>query len=619
MRRRLLLGFVAALLMLVGLSLYVSLPVARELAAARAVLSRSMGDVGREDIAVAKRHLVEANRHLSGTAPALLRLVPVVRQNIGAIDDVVDAAIPVLTDAERLTRTLEAMANRDLVTDGRVRLELIEELEKPLGDQARSLSQLSATLEQSESGWLLPPLWDSVAAMGARVDQLHASAKTSARLVEVVGPIFGADEPRRYLVILINNAELRGTGGILSGLGTLEANDGALELGDFNYFGDLVDDPPRRVPAPEDFEARFSRYFANSTEWVNVTASPDVPDVALVASRLYELKTGIETDGAIVIDPRGIAALMPADAELAAPRGLGTLSKEELPRFIYSDSYALIDDQDQRRNAVLKVGSAAFDEAIKSGLGSRQALADAADAVGGEHIRVVSFERAEQQALNDAGISGELTPDTNDSVFITVQNLGADKLDYWMHRSVAHACDVASSALARCFTEVELTNNAPTGLPPYVVQPKPVYALYRGFVEVYVPKAATLTAVELNGKAAQFYEEHEESRTALGMYFSTRRGETSTVTVGYELPLDDPYSLTVTPQPLTSDASLRVRIAGADGWLIEGPGTITRDGASLEYSGKLASTHEWRSFKDDRRGLPAIWNSLKRFWSEPVF
>jgi hypothetical protein len=436
--------------------------------------------------------------------------------------------------------------------------------------------------------------------------------------VDIIAPMLGAEEPRRYLVILINNSELRGAGGILSGLGTLEARDGSLDLGDFNYFGDLADDPPRLVPAPADFEARFARYFANSTEWVNVTASPDVPDVALVASRLYKLATGIETDGAIIVDPRGIAALMPSDARLSAPGGRGTISKDDLPRFIYSESYALVEDQDRRRKAVLQLGSAAFKESIEGGLRDRDALEDAGAAVRGQHIRVVSFDPAEQDVLEDVGAAGELTPRTVDNVLVTVQNLGADKLDYWMRRSVAHTCEVLSQDLARCLTEVELTNNAPEGLPLYVVQAKRVYGLYRGFIEIYVPRAAELTGVELNGEAAEFYREHEESRTALGMYFRTRPKETSTAAVSYDLPLEAPYTLAVIPQPLPVDASLRVVIAGRSGWRIEGPGGTDAERARISYSGPLDATHEWRSVRDNKRGLSAIWSSLETFLTEPL-
>ncbi|MDQ4029354.1 MAG: DUF4012 domain-containing protein [Actinomycetota bacterium] len=618
MKRKLLFGMVAAVLVVGGLSLYVGLPIGRELSAAQALLSQSTGHLRSKDIAVAKQHLIQANRHLAGAIPAILRLFPVVRQNIATVDDAVDAGIPALTDAERLTKTLESVEGHDLVVDGRVNLRVIERLEKPLTDQARSLSVLEATLEESESAWLVPPIWDTVEDLAARVEELRASAITSSRLVDISGSLFGADGTRRYLVILVNNAELRGAGGILSGLGTLEANDGALELGDFDYFGDLVDEPPRRVPAPADFVTRFGRYFANSTEWVNVTASPDVPDVALVASRLYELKTGITTDGAIIIDPRGIAALMPRDAELPAPRGLGTISRGELPRFVYSDSYALIDNQDRRRKAVLQLGSAAFREAIEGGLGDRQALGDAAAAVRGQHIRMVSLDRAEQDVLNDAGITGELTPTTNDNVFVSVQNLGADKLDYWMERRVTHRCEVGSD-LARCSTEAALTNNTPAGLPAYVVQPKRIYGLYRGYVEVYMPSAAKMTGVELNEGAAEFYEEEEESRTSLGMYFRTRPGETSTVTVSYELPLKQPYALTVTPQPLTRDASLSVQIDGPSGWRITGPGQTARSGTSIRYSGTLDATHQWQSVEHDKHGLSAIWAVLKRFWSKPLF
>jgi hypothetical protein len=309
---------------------------------------------------------------------------------------------------------------------------------------------------------------------------------------------------------------------------------------------------------------------------------------------------------------------MPSDARLTAPGGGGTISKDDLPRFIYSESYALIDDQDRRRKAVLHLGSAAFKESIEGGLSDRQGLENAGAAVLGQHIRVVSFDRAEQEVLEDMGAAGELTPSTIDNVLVTVQNLGADKLDYWMERSIAHTCEVLSQDLARCLTEVELKNNAPEGLPPYVVQPKRVYGLYRGYIEIYVPEAARLTGVELDGEPAEFYREQEESRTSFGMYFRTRRNEISTAAISYDLPLDEPYALTVTPQPMPVDATLSVQIAQRSGWHIEGPGQTDAEAARISFSGALDATHEWRSVRDDKRGLSAIWSRLEQFLTEPL-
>ena len=623
MKRKLILYLSAVIFVLALLALYVGVNARRELNAARGILGTSVSDLSSADILAAKEHLEAADGWLSGPPAAILRLVPVARQNLQAADAIVDAGVPVLDDADSLTAVRDALETEDLMRNGRVEVAVLDDLREPLGNQLEGLRHLEEELEDHRSGWLLPPVWDAVDDFAWRVRELRQSAEAAEATLEIARPLLGGNGRRTYLVILMNNAELRGAGGLLSAVGTISAEDGRVELGQFFYHGDIAANPHETVPAPPDFERRFGRYRANSTRWVNTSVSPDVPEVATVAARLFERVRGVHTDGALLIDARGIASLVPTGTEIPVPETDRTITGDDFTDFVYSDSYELLGGEDPRRKAaILSVGQVAFQTLLAEGGGSA-VLSKAGDAISGGHIRFVSFDAGEQEILDRLGVAGSLPTDTVDSLLVTVQNLGADKLDYWMRRSMEHECDIHDGELAHCKTVVMLTNNTPLSLSEYVSQRHSEekrnyrYGTYVGYLEVYVPEGADLTGVTLNGRAESFVPEIEDGRKSLGMHFSTNRGETTTATVSYDVDLPESgYSLEVTPQPLTSDATLEVAVSGPQDWRMSGPGT--RNEGTIRFQGNLDSALRIETRPAGRTGITALWRTLIDFWTQPL-
>ena len=99
--------------------------------------------------------------------------------------------------------------------------------------------------------------------------------------------------------------------------------------------------------------------------------SPDVPDVAAVAARLFRLKTGRSTDGVLFADPRGIQALMSESTSVRVPGTNRALTRAELPDYIYRDSYEELGGfSARRRKAILRLGERAFRTVVRRGFPS---------------------------------------------------------------------------------------------------------------------------------------------------------------------------------------------------------------------------------------------------------
>ena len=521
----------------------VLVPTRNDLISAQEILGGPLDKLTEERAEEAKRDIQSAIDRLNGVTGKLLGALPVLGANLDAVEAVAEAILPTIDAGLELKTRAEELEEAGVLIDGRVRLDAFATLEEPLAEQVETLNALEKELKEQRSPSLWPSLWQSFSDLNYDVRTIRDSADSLRSILDVIDPMLGGEEKRTYLILLLNNAELRGAGGALTGVGTLTAEDGKLKLGEFSAVHALRTAKHKTVQVPEDYK-RYNVYQANDTAtWINASYSPDVVDSAVVAARLYETVTGTATDGAIAVDPRGIAALMPGDAEIEVPLIDENVETGDLADFVYSDAYKKFDDQQERRAAILEVGARAFGAILDADLDDQDDIERVANAFSAGHIRFVPFEPDELKALNQANATGAVPELKSDGLLVAVQNRGGapdigSKMDYWAERSVSHACSLASSDEMKCLTQVSLTNDAPKGLPPYVTGLIEPYGLMRSLVEVYVPKAGEVTSVARDGEPIERITGSEGGFSSSGIYVEIPRGETSEVTVAYDLPLN---------------------------------------------------------------------------------
>lgn len=620
MKRRIVLAALGFLLVVGAGCLYVVLSVAADLRAAQRTLLENPGQLDAAEIEAARDRLDDAARTLESLPARLVGWLPIIRQNFDAIRAVAEGAPPVLTSAGELGTTIRDVLDGGVFEGGAVDLEVLVRLEGPLRAEDEALTSLIEALEVRRNGWLVPPLWSEMNDLLTRLRTLKTSTRNAADLAAITPQLLGRDEERTYLVALMNNTELRGAGGILSGVGSVTVEEGRMTLGEFSHYKELSDDPPfRKVPSPQDFEEHFGRYQADTTRWVTTTSSPDLPDVALVASRLFELTEGTKTDGVIFVDPRGLAALMPPAANLEVPTTDRSLTASELPQYVYRDAYSeLGGGVSRRRDSLIGLGRAAFDVIFKRGFSRPAVIRSAAEAFAGGHIGMVAFAPHESKVLERLGVSRELAAPEYDGVLATVQNVGGNKLDSYARRRIHHGCQIDGASAARCVTSVSIENKTPLGLSRFEYQYMP-YGLFKNVVEVYVPARAELLGVAMGGEPADFFEQPEDGFKAVGLYLEIPRGRETEVSVTYQLPPGNRYELEVIPQPLVEDALVSVALETPSTWSIKGPEGMQREGKSAHWRGELDRILRFSAGADDKSGLSAVWEGIGRFLHEPVF
>jgi hypothetical protein len=620
-RRRFEVGGLGLVAVVTVLTFYVVARVAPQISAARKILSANVTNLSGGDIVVAEHHLDTAHSVLHGWAASILRVLPLERQNLDAVRAGVDGTLPVLAGALALRDQLTRLERGGFVRSGRISMAAIERLQGPLTRAATSVTSLVDGLRRERSGWLIPTVWNGVSNSLAKAEELQTTTTSGSELSLLAPDLLGSNGPRSYLVLLVNNAEVRPSGGIVSGIGLLRIERGHFHLGAFHYYTDLAQKPYQRVTAPPDFERRYRRFNADTTRWVNVTLSPDTSEVASVARKLYKVTAGKQTDGAIILDPRGVAALLPHSTRVQVPGTHTKLTPQDLPRYVYSNAYRQLGGHTStRHDALIGIGKSAFHSLIHKGFGGRSGLKAAASAVAGGHVRLISFRPAEEKVLTGAGVTGSLRSNTADRVFITETNFNGTKLDFWSHRTVSHTCDVRSKGLTLCETTVVLHNSIPPGLSTYVAGKHP-YGQLRSLLEVYLPRAAILQRVLLDGRPATFGRQGEDGFRSVGVEVRVAPGGTGHLLVDYALPQSGSgYSLGVTPQPLTHDANFKIRLQVPAGWKVSGLASQARSGGRVyEQSGPLDAPETITVAPYGTRGISSLWQTIDDFWHRPLF
>jgi hypothetical protein len=629
-------GLLLAVSLLLGAAARDALVAADEVERARAVLngledapggsSGARGDDGRpallDRLDTADRLLSSASRRLDRPAPRAVAALPLVGRSWQAERRVVEAAGAVVDGTRAAAEAAPGVRGPDGLDTGALR-----RVGDVLRVEAERAERALEALRTTPTG-LTPPqvrsaVRDAVDALTPAVQGLRAGAE-GARLG---AGLLGGDGPRTMLVALGNNAELRGTGGYVStfALGRLE--DGTLTL---EPFRDIVDvheprEAARPVSAPPEYVEDYGPYLAASTDWRMWTMTPEVPVAAEVGAEITGALLGERADVVLFLDVPAVAALVELSGRPLVLPGGEAVPSEEVVEALLVDAYAQAGTDEQEQDARRAALRAAAGEAAASLLDTDLDLVDAgrelARLARGRHLALWSARPEEQRSLEELGLAGAIPAaepgGADDLLLVTVNNLTANKLDYWVDRSVRHEARVHADRVEVAQT-VRMDSRAPEALVPYVDGiTTPGRSSLR--VEFSIPPEATVHTLTVNGRPASGDDRSGAERTRVFTFVSLTKGEDVEVAVSYSLPTTDGrYRLRLVPQALARDAELSVRVSPGDAGSIPAGAGFEPDGRSAVRQGPWAEQQSVRLDLDRGGTWQRARDAVRDFWNEPV-
>lgn len=564
----------------------------------------------------ARRHVADAERALDRLPVRVVAALPLVGRSFAAERAVAEVSREVLSAAAVAAARAPSLGTGD----GGLDLGALAGLERDLTVPVQRARRALTALESTPTGLTPRPVRDAVRQAVAALSPAVAGLEDAQAGAQVARGLLGGQGPRRLLVALGNNAELRGSGGYVASFATGRAAGGRLSLEPLQDVVAVADPPQgaQRVPAPDDYVQDYGPLSGDTTQFRSWNMSPDFPASAVVGSRVAGALLGTAPDVVISLDVPAMTALARlggGDLEVGNGR---TVSPDELQQALLVDAYAQAGRESAAQEARRRELQTAATVAVTRLLGSDVAPADAvrtlAELARGRHLMVWSARPPEQVSLEQLGFAGAVrAPAGQDLLHVAVNNIGANKLDLYVDRAVELDAVVGEDS-AQVVQRVRFTNRAPGGLVPYVAgYDRPGTVISR--VELSLPADAVVESVRQDGGTAQGSIRRGTDRLRVATRVALSRGRSTALEVRYRVPLlAGTYRLSALAQPLASDATLALTVRPAPGLrLRDETGTVLTE-QGLRRAGPF-SAGQTLTISPVEKG----WRDrLRQFWDEPL-
>jgi hypothetical protein len=438
-----------------------------------------------------------------------------------AVDDLARTTLP---DVQAATTALSLRTLRP--SGDRVALDPLAAALPPLRRVRASVAETEARVRALPASFVVAPVRDARRDFLAELASLRTAVTDATTAVGVAPSMLGRDGVRRYFVAFLNNAEMRGSGGLLGAYGILEADRGRLRMRTLGTNADLVNTTTPATTLDADFVARYRRFAADSY-WVNANMSPHFPTASAIWTALWaRTHRGERLDGTIAVDPVALSAILGATGPATLPGGERVDARNVVP-LTEQDAYQrFATDNDARDRYLQTVARAAYLEVV----GARDTVAllrALATAAGSRHLQVASEHPDEQAMLAPTPIAGVLPETAAPFLEVTTQNAGGNKLDYYLRRAVTYQRVDAEHVRV----EVRLTNVAPPGLPHYVTDrldlpglTAPVPGQQHVYLSVFTTAGSGLAGATLDGRAVTMESEVERGHPVLSTFLDVDPG-----------------------------------------------------------------------------------------------
>lgn len=433
-----------------------------------------------------------------------------------------------------------------------------------LASAAKAVRQSSDRLNGIDADALMPQIATPLIHAREQLDSLRDGLDSAADAADVLPGMMGEQSPRRYLLLIQNNAEARATGGIPGALAVLNVDKGKLSLGSQTSASAMGAFTPVMSVDPEQrliYSTRLGKFMQD----VNLT--PDFPTAARTALAMWKTESGEQLDGAISIDPVALGYILDATGPvrisdpmlrdvLGADLPTELTSKNVVPTLL-SDVYTKIAEPERQDVYFAGVAQEVFSK-ISSGGGDTKKLIDGLTRGASERrVLVWSSNTDEESVISRYALSGSITgASISPSQFGVYFNDGTGaKMDYHVKRTVQLIEECPADGYSQVKVRITSTNTAPkdaaTALPEYVTGGG-AFGVPAGTVQTnvvaYGPVQSNVENAFVAGKKVGFASHRHSGRPvgAVTVRLAPGQGNTVEFTFGKIVQHTEP-ELTVTP------------------------------------------------------------------------
>lgn len=416
------------------------------------------------EIDIALRGIAAARGRLAGSkAFALARVLPGLRTQRSGLLEVIDDAAAGARTGQQLIAQADNLAGRLTVSDGRLPVDALVELESHIRNAAEAVSAL-----HSSPDGLWWPVRSARQGLNQAVDAGSERMTSAVDALVATRGFLGEKSSRKLLVAIQNNAEMRAQGMVLSYV-VLNVEGGQITLDQGGSVQDLALDQPVDTDLPAGTAQVFGPLKPLQL-WQSANATPDFSVSGRVMSDMYRKATGELVSGVIGIDVPALAAILRVLGPVELDGVDEPISSDTAARILLHDLYLGLDqfaDQDLRRERLGELTAKVFAALVASGVDVVSLGHELGSAAAGGHLRLWSADTAEQEVFRRQGLGGGPADVMADRTFhVAVENRTANKVDYFVRPSIHQRVTITAKGDAVIQTTITVENRAPVGAVP---------------------------------------------------------------------------------------------------------------------------------------------------------
>ncbi len=364
------------------------------------------------------------------------------------------------------------------------------------------------------------------------VPELRANLDFLVPLAAIAPEFAGLSEAKQFLILFLNNSELRPGGGVIDIYGLLLMEDGqitSLATSDSSALDQLVAGSDYSVvpPGPLANHLHLSKWYFRDSAW-----SPDFAQTALDATQLFRQESAFarqpipEIDGVIGLTPTFIAELLSITGPITVE---GQTFKSDNVRDALEYEVQVADAQNgipeaQRKEIVSLLVNELLDRLFSLSPSSWPEIFKALNiGFAQKNLALQSFSPKTQAALEDYDWAGRIVANQTDDVLMLVDaNLGALKTDRVIARQVSYKI-APQGETYRATATVSYEHNGSFDWQT---------TRYKTYARLFVPVGSKFVSSSLPSVVT----ENVLGLTTFGAHVVVEPGQTSIVTFTYDLP-----------------------------------------------------------------------------------
>ena len=358
--------------------------------------------------------------------------------------------------------------SQKIFSDGAVDIDRLEQVSPRVDAVLASLADAEASLNaiQTEGRWT-EGLNDVLNRALVEMAPVTAAVGVLVDIAPVLPQALGADGPRRYLIAVGNQAEMRASFGAPLTLVMVEFDDGRISI---PVKGQTSTElyPPLNAPV-QWFGPAYNPFFKGNQRNRPFVVTNTHPNLVFSAQEMAGAWAGgnyPDVDGVVTLDLTTIAAVLEATGPIESPV-YGTVSADEIGKILLVDAYQEFgqDDAVARQEANQQLLDDLLVRIISGDdlVNVAQAVASTAP---GRHFQVWMKDNRLELLAVDSGAAGIVDdPQTGDWSAMYTQNGNQSKVDVFQQRNQLVVVNLSEDGSAQVRQQLTLTNATPPDRP----------------------------------------------------------------------------------------------------------------------------------------------------------